>query len=262
MALKAIDNKLNILIVDDDLLNLLFLKIIIEGFGYACEAVNNGKLAIEKIRTMLFDLVLMDMQMPELNGLEAATIIRNELNSDIPIIATTAEDIKLNAEKYKMAGINDCIRKPIDEKILLKKILNCTIVSNKPFINYNFIEAQKNIYLSINLNFLRRHTNANAAQIVEIISAFLIQNPLLMNVIAKSVDDENWIVLQKALHKMIPSFTILGMNEIFFELVDQIQSKAIDQKKNKELIDLITTLQTECAKAYLELQAILIQINK
>ena len=104
-------------------LNQLLIRIILEDFGVEVDMADNGKLAIEKLKTTPYDIILMDLQMPEMNGFEATAYIRNQLKSNIPIIALTADVTTVDVEKCKAAGMNDYISKPIDEKLLYEKII-------------------------------------------------------------------------------------------------------------------------------------------
>ena len=83
----------------------------------------NGKIAIEKLKTNSYDIILMDLQMPEMNGFEATEYIRNQMNSKIPIIALTADVTTVDLAKCKSVGMNDYISKPVDERILYSKIV-------------------------------------------------------------------------------------------------------------------------------------------
>jgi two-component system CheB/CheR fusion protein len=83
---------------------------------------NNGQQAIDKLEKETFDLVLMDLQMPILNGFEATEHIRQTMKLRLPIIALTADVTSVDVEKCKNLGMNDYISKPIDEKLLLSKI--------------------------------------------------------------------------------------------------------------------------------------------
>lgn len=119
--------KIKILAVEDVPLNQLLLKIIIDEFGFEGDFAENGKEAIEKLQTNSYDIVLMDLQMPEMNGLEATEYIRKEMNSKIPIIALTADVTMGDLEKCKSIGMNGHIAKPIDEKLLYNKIIELVI---------------------------------------------------------------------------------------------------------------------------------------
>ncbi|MCX6232092.1 MAG: PAS domain S-box protein [Bacteroidetes bacterium] len=121
--IKEIEN-LNVLVVEDVMLNQLLLKTILNDFGFKYDVAENGLIAIEKLQSNVYDIILMDLMMPEMNGFEATEYIRNKMNSKIPIIALTADVTTVDIEKCKAHGMDDYISKPIDEKLLLKKIVS------------------------------------------------------------------------------------------------------------------------------------------
>ncbi len=114
---------MKVLVVEDVALNQLLIKIILTDFGCEVEVAENGKIALEKLRENKYDIVLMDLQMPEMNGFEATKYIREEMKSQIPIIALTADVTTVDAEKCIALGMNDYISKPIDEKLLYSKMI-------------------------------------------------------------------------------------------------------------------------------------------
>ena len=118
---------IKVLAVEDTPLNQLLLKIILDEFGFERDFAENGKVAIEKLQTNSYDIILMDIQMPEMNGIEATAYIRNKMNSKIPIIALTADVTMDDLEKCKAVGMNGHISKPIDEKMLYNKIIELVI---------------------------------------------------------------------------------------------------------------------------------------
>jgi len=114
-----------VLVVEDVVLNQLLIKIILEDLGFGVDVAGNGEIAIEYLKKNKYDIILMDLQMPVMNGLEATVYIRTQMNSKIPIIALTADVTTMDVEKSKVVGLNDYISKPIDEKILYSKIIKC-----------------------------------------------------------------------------------------------------------------------------------------
>jgi len=118
-SLKSI----KVLVAEDITLNQLLIKIILLEFGFEMDIAGNGKIAIEKLQNNDYDIILMDLQMPVMNGFEATTHIRNIMNSSIPIIALTADVTAVDVEKCKACGMDDYISKPIDEKLLYDKII-------------------------------------------------------------------------------------------------------------------------------------------
>jgi len=114
---------INVLLVEDVKLNQLLMKIILDDFKFKYDIADNGKIAIEKLQSNTYDIILMDLQMPEMNGFEATEYIRNTMKSTIPIIALTADVTTVDVEKCKAVGMNDYISKPLDEQILYTKIV-------------------------------------------------------------------------------------------------------------------------------------------
>ncbi len=76
---------IKVLVVEDRALNQLLMITLLDDFGFERDIASNGKIAIEKLRNKSYDIILMDLQIPEMNGFKTTEFIRNELNSDIPI---------------------------------------------------------------------------------------------------------------------------------------------------------------------------------
>ncbi|HTA81815.1 MAG TPA: ATP-binding protein [Bacteroidia bacterium] len=119
--------KLNILLVEDNQLNVKLILSLFSEYGLVLQVAENGSIGIEKLRENKFDIVLMDMEMPVMNGYEAATIIRNEMKNAIPIIAMTAHAMSGEKERCLSLGMNDYISKPINANLLFEKIYDLTL---------------------------------------------------------------------------------------------------------------------------------------
>ncbi|UOG73513.1 PAS domain S-box protein [Hymenobacter tibetensis] len=111
-----------VLLVEDNKFNRQIAKALLNNVHIRVEEAENGALAVEMLRSHRYDLVLMDVQMPIMNGLEATTVLRQELSLSTPIIALTANAIKGEREKCLAAGMNDYLAKPFQEDELLKLI--------------------------------------------------------------------------------------------------------------------------------------------
>ncbi|WP_103070575.1 tetratricopeptide repeat-containing hybrid sensor histidine kinase/response regulator [Aquimarina sediminis] len=112
----------NVLIVDDNKINQIVTQNILKKKGYTCSIANNGMDAIEMIKNEKFDLVLMDINMPEMNGLEATKVIRT-FNPSIPIIALTAVEEGEIRNQALSVGMNDVIIKPYDTQQFFQTIM-------------------------------------------------------------------------------------------------------------------------------------------
>jgi CheY-like chemotaxis protein/HPt (histidine-containing phosphotransfer) domain-containing protein len=122
-------SSLKILLAEDNVINQTFVIRVLEKKGHRVTVANNGKEAVAAFEKQPFDLILMDVQMPEMNGIEASELIREkEKNTDtcIPIIAMTAHAIKGDREKFLETGMDDYISKPIDTKTLIETIEKIT----------------------------------------------------------------------------------------------------------------------------------------
>jgi two-component system, sensor histidine kinase and response regulator len=117
---------IKILLAEDNPVNQKLALKLFEKFGYKADPVNNGLEAIDALKKIPYDLVFMDVQMPEMDGFEATGIIRDPnsgvLNSKVPIIAMTAHAMKGDEQKCIDLGMNDYLSKPIEPQILLEKI--------------------------------------------------------------------------------------------------------------------------------------------
>ncbi|MEI6898331.1 MAG: response regulator [Bacteroidota bacterium] len=120
--IEELRNK-KILLVEDNQINRLVARSILKIYGVQVTEASDGQIAVDLLKSSNFDIVLMDMQMPVMDGLEATRIIRAEVNSTIPIIALTANALKGEQDKCMEAGMNDFISKPFDESRLLEVIL-------------------------------------------------------------------------------------------------------------------------------------------
>ncbi|MFN8430933.1 MAG: ATP-binding protein [Spirosomataceae bacterium] len=111
-----------ILLVEDNPMNQFFARKLLEGWGIYVDIAENGKIGYEKSSSKFYDAILMDIQMPEMDGITATKLIRAE-NKSIPIIALTALTIEEEVAKFKGVGMNDYILKPFEPQNLLKVLL-------------------------------------------------------------------------------------------------------------------------------------------
>lgn len=118
----SFEEKLNILIVEDNPINQRLAKIILKKLGCAFEFASNGKEAVEAVQKSGFDIILMDVQMPVMDGYEATRFLRNNLKLDIPIIGLTANVFKEDIKNCLDAGMNDFLGKPYSEKQLYEML--------------------------------------------------------------------------------------------------------------------------------------------
>lgn len=251
-----------ILVAEDMELNQLLMKTLLDDFGFECEIASNGKIAIEKLKEKKYDIVLMDLQMPEMNGFEATRHIRETMKLDLPIIALTADVTTIDVEKCKEVGMNDYISKPVDERLLYSKLIGFI---KKPILIIEQKNDGNNITEKIryvDLSYLSKLTNSNPKLMSEIISSYLKQTPPLLQTMKQSFKDKDWHLLKASVHKMIPSFAIMGINSEITEIAKKIQEYAFSLELSKELDELILKLEKVCRQSCKELEFELNELNK
>jgi PAS domain S-box-containing protein len=247
---------INVLVVEDIALNQLLMKTLLDDFNFTGDIAANGKLAIEKLKNERYDIILMDLQMPEMNGFEATEYIRNTMHSKIPIIALTADVTTVDLAKCKAVGMNDYIAKPIDERLLYSKIVglvkNSSTLTGKK--SEDLLSDKSKGKKCIDLNYLKSRTKSNPALMLEMISIYLEQTPSLIKAMKQSYQDQDWQSLGSAAHKMIPSFSIMGISSEFEIMAKKIQEFANVQQSNDGMYELVLKIETVCEQACNELE--------
>jgi PAS domain S-box-containing protein len=252
--LDAEIKNIKVLVVEDIALNQLLTKTQLDDFGFECTIASNGKIAIERLKENTFDIILMDLQMPEMNGFEATEYIRKTLNLKLPIIALTADVTTVDLAQCKAVGMNDYIAKPVDDRLLYSKIVSLV---KKPEIIREAPTAaisEKMNLKCIDLSFLNHRTKSNPALMMEMISLYLVQTPPLINTMKQSFHDKDWKSLHGAVHKMIPSFSIMGISTDFENMAKKVQEFAASQQQTPGISELVLELETVCVQACKELE--------
>jgi CheY-like chemotaxis protein len=251
---------IKVLVVEDIALNQLLMRTLLDDFGFECDIADNGKIAIEKVKTKKYDVILMDLQMPEMNGFEATDYIRNKIKSKIPIIALTADVTTVDLAKCTAVGMNDYIAKPVDEKLLYSKIIGL-VKKNSTVDNDNLdvqTEGRKEKYT--NLEYLNTRTKSNPVLMMEMISLYLEQTPTLIMEMKQGFKNKNWTTLYTAIHKLIPSFSIMGISADFEKMAHKVQDYASNQQQSLGIAEMIQQLEKvfmqSCEELKVELDTI------
>lgn len=115
---------MDVLVVEDNVINLMLVETVLKRGGHKVTSVENGLLAVNAAREHLYDLILMDIHMPEMDGLEATAKIREMegAHAGVPIIAVTANAMEGDRERFLAGGMDDYLPKPIDADALLQLV--------------------------------------------------------------------------------------------------------------------------------------------
>jgi signal transduction histidine kinase/CheY-like chemotaxis protein/HPt (histidine-containing phosphotransfer) domain-containing protein len=128
------NRKLRILVAEDNSVNQLFIKMLLGKSGHFVDVVGDGAEAVEAVKTVSYDLILMDIQMPEMDGPTATKVIRqlDRPVAHIPIIALTANAMLGQREEYLAAGMDDYVTKPIERSLLFAAMARVLSYAAKP----------------------------------------------------------------------------------------------------------------------------------
>ncbi len=221
----------SILLVEDNDINRLYAGSILKMWGCPFDTAENGEVAIEKFKNSHFDLILMDIQMPVMDGFETTKVIRqwNNEKSKIPIVALTANATQRDIDKCISLGMNDCLTKPFTQEDLLK-VLDKYLGSK-----FHVIGSENNKIISqehadkVDFSYLEKVSGNNKSFIKEIAEAFLKSIPTSIQELNKYSDNENWTELARVAHKIKPSITLLGVHN----LKDKIVKLEEEAKRHK-----------------------------
>jgi PAS domain S-box-containing protein len=255
-----------ILVVEDIPLNQLLIKTLLDDFGFESEYAFNGRRAVEMLSETgvkaapPFQLILMDLQMPEMDGFETTTYIRQIMKSNIPIIALSADVTTVDLEKCLEAGMNDYVTKPVDEKLLFSKIVSLSrnpvqVLITKP----DEVAPETTRY--VNLEYLTKRTKANSVMMREMISLYMRQTPDLVSTARKALLTEDWSTMRAAVHKIIPSLMIMGIGGNCETIARQILKRTHVPVNVEEVRNLVLELETICNGSYKELEEELLIIK-
>lgn len=230
-----------ILVTDDNDMNRLVASTILLNYGAVLMEANNGEEAVQIVENEPIDLVLMDIQMPVLNGYDATKAIR-KFNSGLPILALTANAIRGEQDKCLAAGMNDYIIKPFKEEDFLKRIaywLNHPLPLAVTEPNKSFLIPNEILY---NLSALNEISRGNKAFVKKMITLFCNQAPDLVIQIKDAVQSGDWPRMGAVAHKLKPSIDNLGIEKLKL-LIREIEKAGKDNNFTLNLHDKIKILE-------------------
>ncbi|MBP9926160.1 MAG: response regulator [Cyclobacteriaceae bacterium] len=244
----------SILLVEDNDINRLYASSILKMWGCHFETAENGVVALEKIRNNAFDAILMDIQMPVMDGFETTKAIRkgDPNKSQVPIIALTANATQKDFEKCIAAGMNDCITKPFTQEDL-QQTLTRYLGSKLKKKNQSAQEVKKSIR-EFDLTYLIKASDNNQEFIQEIINTFLESMPKTIEEIQIQLQRKNWEHLAKVVHKIKPSITLMGIHHLK-EKIALLEHEAKTSRDEKTIEGLATEVSQSLSKVILSLKA-------
>ncbi|MDB2697625.1 ATP-binding protein [Crocinitomicaceae bacterium] len=187
-----------ILLVEDNKLNVIVAESILKRFGLRISTAGNGQEALDVLQVSTFDLILMDLQMPIMDGLSATQAIRNELKLDIPIIALSANALSTSRKKCLDHGMDDYITKPFDKEALLSALVSqLSAVHERRY----------------DLSALTETTGGDTDMLAQLVALFVQTIPSELEIIQQATKDKEYKRLKSSAHKIKPNILLFGINE-------------------------------------------------
>jgi signal transduction histidine kinase/CheY-like chemotaxis protein len=213
------------LVAEDNAANRLLIKRILEKHRLNVVVAENGKIAVEKIQNNHYDIILMDIQMPQMDGYNAISVIRNDLKISTPSIAITAYTMEKEMKHCLKVGFDDHITKPIHEDELVNKISKYLLLEKKN--NHPSLPVAKQIKA---VDFFKEFQDDESSLkefLFEMKDQWEKDKTDLMSAVRKQDSDS----ASRVLHRMKSTFTPLGPDHIIIDLLKE-GNKVTDNKEN------------------------------
>lgn len=229
-----------ILVVEDNTMNQFFAQKLLEGWGVMVDIAHNGRKGVEMFKAKHYDGILMDLQMPEMDGIQATRLIRKE-NQHIPIIALTALVVEEDIENFKAVGMNDFITKPFEAEVLRKK-LNEHILFYEKYSISGFkptITEDNNLY---NNSLLKQMMKGNQVQVKQMEILFTEQAEEIAHKMDVYLAQEKWTEIGLLAHKIKASIDMMQINSLKqpIRTLEGLGKKNLEKQKAEELINLVS----------------------
>ncbi len=216
-----------VLLVEDNMVNQQVASELLENAGLKVDIASNGREGVKAVENKYYDVVLMDLQMPEMDGLEATQIIRsNEAYKDLPILAMTANAMVEDKEKCLAVGMNDHIAKPIDPDELFKTLLKWIpqkehsqhIVASRPQEKVTKNEEKESdfpLHLEgISLEQGLKYIAGNKKRYLELLKVFYREHHSDMHILKDALASSDFILCQRVTHTLKGLAGTLGAEEL------------------------------------------------
>ncbi|MTI38590.1 PAS domain-containing hybrid sensor histidine kinase/response regulator [Fulvivirga lutimaris] len=253
-TLKHSLKDLRVLLIEDNDINRLYAINILKKWNCIVDGAENGFIGVEKLKSGEYDIILMDVQMPIMDGYEATRTIRKtfeDTKSKIPIIALTANAIKGDIDKCKAVGMNDYLSKPFHPEALFKVITKYIGVEKKS-AESNIKKLSQQTKLT-NLDYLRSVCDGDLNFMNDMVQTFITNTPVAMNELQKASDKSDWEQVSKLAHKLKPSITFVGLEKAK-SLVKKIEESAKEKTGTDQIPGKVNELSSLAQTALSELR--------
>jgi CheY-like chemotaxis protein len=242
-----------ILIAEDDFVNQKLISHSIQSTGASFDIAGNGKEVIELLNLGTYDLILMDINMPEMDGVEATKYIRNTMKIKTPIISMTGWSNKNDINRFERAGMNGTLSKPFGLDILYKTLHDNLILLNQPTLNEEKVEEEiieeeeeliDDTIPSVDLSLLNELSESDSEYKKTIIHMFLDSMPETIKQIEEAYNEKNYEALAKAAHYAKSSLSVINVEDLR-ALVARLEMNCKKMENLHELKRLVKTVKVK-----------------
>lgn len=220
----------NFLVVEDNEVNQKLVSYVLKKVGGNVDIANNGRAAIDLLeqKKAYYDLIIMDIQMPVMDGYEATEYIRNTLQLQTPIIAMTATALKGDRDRSVQVGMNDFMLKPFEFNDLYKRLIRLLIKDTIETDNLDAMNSQK-LY---DLSLLEGLDDKDS--LLDVLNLFLENTPAQMTELAQLSDTGDWDALYQLAHKLKGALAMLQATHIS-ELLGKIEAAGRERNDTDQI---------------------------
>ncbi len=222
-------SEIKILVFEDNELNKQLLRHLISDYGFEVDLAENGVAGLHYLRQKKYDLILMDLDMPVMDGYHATDEIRRNLGLSTPIVAMTAHTISGEKEKCLSLGMNDFLPKPIQKRQLIEMIYRFTeaaVIGER--------ELEEPQQTGLNLGYLKSLSKGNRLFENEMMEVFIRTAPRKVQLLRQHIISGDAHQIKKLTHHLKGSLQIIGLNSVI-RFLEEIDALSEYPDRNKEI---------------------------
>ncbi|WP_158267156.1 hybrid sensor histidine kinase/response regulator [Chitinophaga niastensis] len=243
-----------LLVAEDNKMNQNLLRHLLSSWQLQYKVVNNGKEVLQALDKQHYDLVLMDIQMPEMDGYTAVQMIRNDRHSTIPVIAMTAHAMAGEREKCLQIGMNEYISKPIVEDELYRMIQVYTgklTPRELPATHAHHLHENGTQQL-INMQYLHDLSKGDSAFEKNMLEQFITQLPEELSLLKKAVVAEDIAAIRATAHNLKTTVSFIGLEAHLYPILEQLEQLQENNYHPHLVAEIFMTLKQLCLQAIQE----------
>jgi CheY-like chemotaxis protein len=246
--------------VDDEPYNLMLSEVILKKHGAKTTTAISGKEALTKIESHYFDVILADLQMPEIDGYMLAKKIREKF-IDVPLIALTANVMQGETDLIKKAGFNGILLKPYREHELLRMIAEHSpvVIGEDPDKIVNIQPENMDGAALYDLGEVKIFTDNDSTVLVPVLESFIENNKINITQLGISVREKDITGIKNTAHKMLPSYNHFKVYDVITELKYLETLQAVN---DAELTKMLAKIESVSAQLFTQLKTEVKAINE